>query len=80
MDDPWKHVGREEESARFYPDRMLVIENGIVKAFGSYEEIEPKYSRVEITHLPGRLMVPGLIDGHIIFHKRGCSVLSVCNF
>jgi cytosine/adenosine deaminase-related metal-dependent hydrolase len=67
IDDPWKHVGREQESARFYSDGMLVIEDGIIKAFGPFKEIQPRYSGIEITHLPDRLIVPGFIDGHIHF-------------
>jgi hypothetical protein len=41
IDDPWKHVGKEEESARFYSDGLLVLENGKVKAYGPYAEIAP---------------------------------------
>jgi guanine deaminase len=67
IDDPWKHVGREQESARFYSDGMLVIEDGIIKAFGPFNEIQPRYSGIEITHLRDRLIVPGFIDGHIHF-------------
>jgi len=26
IDDPWKHVGNEEKSARFYADGLLIIE------------------------------------------------------
>ena len=42
IDDPWKHVGHEEKSARFYPDGLLVIENGKIKAFGPYDEVSKK--------------------------------------
>lgn len=34
IDDPWKHVGKEEESARFYADGLMVMDNGVIKAFG----------------------------------------------
>jgi guanine deaminase len=67
IDDPWKHVGKEEESARFYPDGLLVLDNGIIKAFGAYEDIAPKYPGLAITNLPDRIIVPGFIDGHIHF-------------
>jgi guanine deaminase len=67
IDDPWKHVGKEEESARFYPDGLLVLENGKVKAYGPCAEIAPKYPNVQITNIPGRLIVPGFVDGHVHF-------------
>jgi guanine deaminase len=65
MDDPWKHVGHEETSARFNPDGLMVIEDGKIKAFGPYDQVFPKYSGVSITHVKERLILPGFIDGHI---------------
>ncbi|MGA2789687.1 MAG: guanine deaminase [Candidatus Bathyarchaeia archaeon] len=65
IDDPWKHVGHEETSARFHPDGLLVIEDGKIKAFGPYDQISPKYPGVSITHLKERLILPGFVDGHI---------------
>lgn len=67
VDDPWKHVGHEEESARFYPDGLLVMDNGIIKAYGPYSEVAPKYPGVETTNFSGRLIVPGFVDGHVHF-------------
>jgi len=66
-DDPWKHVGKEEESARFYSDGLLVLDDGIIKAYGPYDEIAPKYPGVKTTVVPNRIIVPGFIDGHIHF-------------
>jgi len=65
IDDPWKHVGHEETSARFNPDGLMVIEDGKIKAFGPYDQVFPKYSGVSITHVKERLILPGFIDGHI---------------
>jgi guanine deaminase len=67
IDDPWKHVGHDEEAARFYQDGLLVLDNGIIKAFGSYSDIAPKYPGLKVTNIPGRLIVPGFIDGHVHF-------------
>src|SRR5439155_17178343 len=67
IDDPWKYVGQEEKSARFYPDGLLVLEDGTVKAFGLYEEIAQQYGDVHITSITGRLIVPGFVDGHVHF-------------
>ena len=65
IDDPWKHVGNEEKSARFYADGLLIIEDGKVKAFGPFDKISVQHKDVEITHIPGRLILPGFIDGHV---------------
>jgi guanine deaminase len=65
VDDPWKHIGQEEKSARFYADGLLVIEDGIIKAYGPYKDVSAKYPGVTITNIKGRLILPGLIDGHI---------------
>lgn len=75
VDDPWKHVGNEQKSARFYPDGMLVIEDGIIKAYGAYDAIVSQFPGVEITHIKDRLILPGFIDGHI--HMAQTRVLGV---
>jgi len=67
IDDPWKHIGQEEESARFYPDGMLVLDDGIIKDYGPYSTISQKYPGVQTTTIAGRLIVPGFIDGHVHF-------------
>ncbi len=67
IDDPWKHVGKEHESARFFKDGLLVLEDGIIQDFGAYADLAPKYSGVETTHIKDRLILPGFIDGHIHF-------------
>jgi len=67
IDDPWKHVGKEQESARFLKDGLLVLEDGIIQDFGDYAELSSKYSGIEITHIKDRLILPGFIDGHIHF-------------
>lgn len=67
VDDPWKHVGHEEESARFYPDGLLVMDNGIIKAFGPYVEVAAKYPGLKVTSVENRIIVPGFVDGHVHF-------------
>src|SRR5215831_4283328 len=59
VDDPWKHVGNEQESARFHPDGLLVLEHGKIKDFGAYADIGSKYAGVETTHIKDRLILPG---------------------
>ncbi len=67
LDDPWKYIGHEHESARFVQDGLLVVDDGIIRAFGPFAELAPQYSAVPVTHLPNRIIVPGFIDGHIHF-------------
>jgi len=67
LDDPWKYVGREQEAARFLRDGLLVVEDGLIKAFGPFEEISRQFPNVPVTHLAKRIIVPGFIDGHIHF-------------
>ncbi len=67
LDDPWKYVGHEPDSARFVQDGLLVIEDGIITAFGPFAEVSPRFPNVPVTHIPKRIIVPGFIDGHIHF-------------
>ena len=67
IDDPWKHIGNEQASARFVKDGLLVTENGIIKDFGPYAELSKKYANVPTTHLRDRIIMPGFIDGHVHF-------------
>ncbi|MCU1478177.1 MAG: guanine deaminase [Subtercola sp.] len=65
IDDPWKHVGDEEASARFVKDGLLVVDDGIITAFGPFDELSAQYGDVETTHIEHRIITPGFIDGHI---------------
>lgn len=67
LDDPWKHVGREHEASRFIPDGLMVVENGIIKDFGSYADVAPRYPGVNVTAIKNRIILPGFIDAHIHF-------------
>ncbi|WP_350224116.1 guanine deaminase [Microbacterium sp. lyk4-40-TSB-66] len=65
IDDPWKHVGREEESARFLQDGLLVVEDGLIVAFGPFDEVSPLHPDLDVTEIRGRIITPGFIDGHV---------------
>jgi guanine deaminase len=67
LDDPWKYIGREHESARYIRDGLLVVEGGIIKDFGAFDELSPKYPDQPVTHIQNRIIMPGFIDGHIHF-------------
>lgn len=67
LDDPWKYIGHEQDAARFVRDGMLVVEGGLIKAFGPFAEVSPRFPNVPVTRIPNRIIVPGFIDGHIHF-------------
>jgi guanine deaminase len=55
----------ESESVRFIPDGLLVVENGLIQAFGPYESLVDQYADLDITAYPGKLILPGFIDIHV---------------
>jgi len=63
VDDPF-YVS-EAESVRYVPDGLLVIEDGKVKAFGTYDVLQEQYAVEATTYPPGKLILPGLIDLHV---------------
>lgn len=70
IDDPWKHVGHEQDAARFIADGLLIVTDGIISDFGSYDEVRSRNSGVAdhtitVTHIVDRIITPGFIDGHI---------------
>jgi guanine deaminase len=65
VDDPWKHVGSEQDAARFVEDGLLVVTDGIISDFGSYEEVSERHPDVAVTQIADRIITPGFIDGHI---------------
>jgi guanine deaminase len=67
IDDPWKHVGNEQQAARFHADGLLVVEQGRIADFGAYDDVAPRQGGLPITEIRQRLILPGFIDGHIHF-------------
>jgi guanine deaminase len=54
-----------DKSYEYFQDGSLVIEDGHVKAVGSYTELSQKYRNVEWVDRRGRLIMPGFVDTHI---------------
>jgi guanine deaminase len=67
IDDPWKHIGHEQNAARFERDGLLIVKDGIVEDFGPFADVTRRHPGVSVTHLQNRLILPGFIDGHIHF-------------
>ncbi|NEQ50772.1 MAG: guanine deaminase [Leptolyngbya sp. SIO3F4] len=55
----------EAESVRYLADGLLVLSEGIIEAFGPYEDLHTEYEEIPITEYPERLIMPGFIDTHI---------------
>lgn len=67
VDDPWKHIGHDQDSARFVRDGLLVVKDGIIQDFGPFGEVSKRNPNVAVTHIQNRIIMPGFIDGHIHF-------------
>lgn len=55
----------ELDSIRYIPDGLLIVENGKIKEFGSYEHLQPEYPDLEFITYSNKLIVPGFIDLHV---------------
>ena len=63
VDDPF--YKSESDSVRYLPDGLLVIEDGKITAFGTYETLKEQYADSEIISYSNKLITPGLIDLHV---------------
>jgi guanine deaminase len=59
------HDPRDRPDAiRHEPDGLLVVEDGLVVAFGSFASIAPQFPDITTENLAG-LVVPGFVDAHV---------------
>ncbi|MFM7574565.1 MAG: guanine deaminase [Snowella sp.] len=63
IDDPF--YTSEAASVRYLEDGLLVLENGKIKDFGTYEQLHKKYAGIDVIAYPDKLIMPGFIDTHI---------------
>ncbi|MGK7933314.1 MAG: guanine deaminase [Microcystaceae cyanobacterium] len=61
----------EQESVRYLEDGLLVVDQGLIKDFGHYEDLKDKYTEIDITHYPNKLIMSGFIDTHIHYPQLG---------
>ena len=61
IEDPWRHVGRETEAARFHADGLLVVEDGRITDFGAHDEVATRHAGLAVTTIGNRLVIPGFI-------------------
>ncbi|MEO1147154.1 MAG: guanine deaminase [Cyanobacteria bacterium J06638_22] len=55
----------ESECVRYLPDGFLVVEDGIIRAFGDYSALQDTYGHWPTTEYGDRLILPGFIDCHV---------------
>ena len=66
-DNPWTLGSEEAAAARLISDGLMLIDNGIITALAPYDTLCDKLSDYRLEHIKDKLIVPGLIDGHIHF-------------
>ncbi|MBR4875071.1 MAG: amidohydrolase family protein, partial [Clostridia bacterium] len=57
--------------------QALLIEDGVVKAVGSNEEVLPMAAHAEQIDLGGKTVIPGLIDSHMHLYNVGKTLLAI---
>lgn len=65
--DPRDHP----HAVRHEADGLLVVENGIIVARGTYADLADRFAQVETVALRG-LVIPGLIDAHVHYPQLDC--------
>lgn len=63
IDDPFYKA--ESNCVRYISDGLLIIENGLIKAFGNYEDLKLEYAVVPTVSYTNQLIMPGFVDTHI---------------
>jgi guanine deaminase len=63
VDDPF--FVSESAAVRYFPDGLLVIDQGHIVAVGPYETLHAQFADLPTTPYPHKLIVPGFIDTHI---------------
>lgn len=67
VDDPFYVC--ESNCVRYVPDGLMIVENGIISDFGSYDDLHDNYAAIPVTAYPNKLVMPGFIDTHIHYSQ-----------
>ena len=60
--DPFEHGNG---ALRYESDGLIIIEDGMIIAAGSYESLRGQVADADIAHYPNSLILPGFIDTHV---------------
>ena len=55
----------EQETVRYLPDGLLVIDGEKITDFGPWSALGERYGHLDISRYPDRLILPGFVDTHI---------------
>ena len=64
VSDPWNSQNAET-AGRYYPDGLLIFEDGKFVEVGPADELLKSYPEIPVEDLSGSLIVPGFIDVHL---------------
>ena len=67
IDDPF--YTSESDSVRYIFDGLLIVENGAIADFGTYNDLRSQYAHIPTTTYPDRLIMPGFIDTHVHYSQ-----------
>ncbi|MBW4655547.1 MAG: guanine deaminase [Kaiparowitsia implicata GSE-PSE-MK54-09C] len=67
IDDPF--YATLADSVRYFPDGLLVLEDGHVHAFGHYPDLHSQYANCPIVDYSNHLIMPGFVDLHVHYSQ-----------
>src|SRR5699024_3470226 len=62
-DNPF--IAGDDAAMHYEPDAVIVMQDGVITAFGDYASLKPSLDGVAVTHYPDSLILPGFIDAHV---------------
>lgn len=58
-------IDGDEAAMHYEADALIVMQDGLITAFGDYAELKDSLGDVAVTHYPDGLIMPGFIDAHV---------------
>lgn len=63
QDNPF--TAGDDAAMHYEPDALIIIQDGMIKAFGDYLSLKDSLNDAPVTHYPDALILPGFIDAHV---------------
>ncbi|MFN2260997.1 MAG: guanine deaminase [Psychroflexus sp.] len=58
---------KSTDAYEYFEDGLMIVEDGLVKSVGNYEDLKDEIQNFEFKDYSGKLVMPGFVDGHIHF-------------
>src|SRR5690554_4094568 len=55
----------DDAAMHYEPDALIIMQDGIIQAFGAYTSTKDSLGDTPVTHYPNDLILPGFIDAHV---------------